>query len=119
MQDRRKKLGNFGEDLATSFLKRKGYRIIDRNFRTKFGEIDIICEKQGKIVFVEVRTKSNDTFGIPEESINARKKQKLALMADFYLTAKKLWEKPYSLDGVFIEEKNGEYEIRHLEDMLG
>lgn len=115
----RKKFGNFGEDLATSFLKKKGYRIIERNFRVhRLGEIDIVAEYKGKIIFAEVRAKSGRSFCSPEESVGPIKKRKLALMANFYLTAKKLWHKPHAIDGVFIEYDGDEYEIRHLENMI-
>lgn len=115
----RKKFGQFGEDLAVSFLKKNGYGIIERNFRVhRLGEIDIICEYKGKIIFVEVRAKSNRSFCSPEESIGPNKKKKMVLMANFYLSAKKLWHKPYAIDGVFIEYNGDDYEIRHLENMI-
>ncbi len=118
MTDNRKKLGNFGEDLAASFLKKKGHRIIERNFRVhKLGEIDIISEHKGKIIFTEVRTKSSRSFCSPEESVGAIKKRKLILMADFYFATKKIWHKPYAIDGVFIEYDGDKYEIRHLENI--
>ncbi len=115
----RKKTGQIGEDIAVSFLKKKGYRIIERNFLVhRLGEIDIVCEYKGKIIFVEVRTKSNRSFCSPEESVGPNKKKKLALTANFYLAAKKLWHKPFAVDGVFIEYDGDEYEIRHLENIL-
>ncbi len=119
MTDARKKLGNASEDLAADFLKKKGYRIIERNFRVhKMGEMDIVCEHKGKIIFAEVRAKSGRSFCSPEESIGSIKKKKLVLMANFYLSAKKLWDKPFAIDGVFIEYNGDEYEIRHLENMI-
>lgn len=119
MPDNRKKLGNLSEDLAVSFLKKKGYKIIERNFRAhRLGEIDIVCERKGKIIFAEVRAKSSRSFCSPEESVGPIKKRKLVLMANFYLTAKKLWHKPYAIDGVFIEYDGDEYEIRHLENIV-
>lgn len=115
----RKKFGQFGEDLAVSFLKKKGYRIIERNFLVhKMGEIDIVCEHKGKIIFTEVRAKSSRAFCSPEESVGPVKKRKLVLMANFYLSEKKLWHKPYAIDGVFIEYDGDEYEIRHLENIV-
>ncbi|MFA5133241.1 MAG: YraN family protein [Patescibacteria group bacterium] len=119
MSFERKKIGKFGEDLAVSFLKKKGYKIIERNFFIhRLGEIDIVSEHGGRMVFVEVRTKSGNSFCSPEESIGPRKKQKLILMAASYLESKKLWHKPYGIDGVFIEGNNGRYEIRHLENII-
>lgn len=119
MPDNRKKFGNFSEELAVSFLIKKGYRIIERNFRVhRLGEIDIICEHKGKIIFAEVRAKSGKSFCSPEESIGPIKKRKLVLMANFYLSVKKIWHKPYAIDGVFIEYNGDDYEIRHLENLL-
>lgn len=119
MSDNRKTFGQLGEDIAVSFLKKKGYRIIERNFRVhRLGEIDIVCERNGKIIFAEVRAKSNRSFCSPEESVGPNKKKKLVLMANFYLTAKKLWHKPFAIDGVFIEYDGDEYEIRHLENIV-
>ena len=118
MADGRKKLGSFGEKLAVSFLKKKGYKIIETNWRTRFGEIDIVCKKGGKIIFVEVRTKSGDSFCSPEESIGFFKKQKLAQTAEMYLQAKKMHHCDFGVDGIFIETKNGATEMRHLEDIL-
>jgi len=114
----RKNFGQFGEDLAASFLSGKGYKIIERNFRTRVGEIDIVCRRGDKIIFVEVKTRSGEMFGAPEEAITARKKQKLAMMAQQYLQQKKLQNCNFSVDGIFIEGRGGDYEIRHLENIL-
>jgi len=65
--------GDKGEKLAENFLKRKGYNIIQRNYRCKLGEIDIIAELDDVIVFVEVRTKRTESFGIPQYSITSSK----------------------------------------------
>ena len=75
----RKKLGKLGEDVACRFLTLHKYKIMDRNFRSRFGEIDIIAkDNQGDIlVFVEVKTRMNDIFGLPEESVIYSKQQKL------------------------------------------
>ncbi len=120
MTKERKSLGRLGEELAVSFLKKKGYKVIETNFVIKnLGEIDIVCKKRNKVVFVEVRTKSSNWFGTPEESITPRKQQKLIKLAYQYLSIKKWHYRDFAIDGVFIELVNGEYKIRHLEDMIG
>jgi len=81
----RKKLGATGEKLARDFLKNKGYRIHETNFRCRHGEIDIIAQKKGCLVFIEVRTKTTAAFGTPEESITAVKRKKLVSTALAYL----------------------------------
>lgn len=118
MPDNRKTLGGMGEDLAVSFLSGKGYKIIERNFRTRAGELDIVCKKGGKIIFVEVKTRGSDRFGMPEEAITSQKKHKLEIMAYQYLQQKKLQSCNFSVDGVFIEVRGGRYGIRHLENIL-
>lgn len=78
-------LGAWGEEKAVRFLKQRGYRIIERNFRCRFGEIDIIAEKDEYLSFVEVRLRKNIRYGTPEDTVDWRKQQKLRLTADYYL----------------------------------
>ena len=73
-----KNIGDMGEKKAVKFLKKKGYRILETNFKTKFGEIDIIAKKEGCICFVEVKTRSSDNFGEPREAVNFYKQQKIS-----------------------------------------
>lgn len=85
MKNQNKETGNKGEDLATDYLLKKGYRIIERNFRTRFGEIDIICYDKKTLVFVEVKTKIGHDFGEPEEMVNKRKLSQVKRMGEVYL----------------------------------
>lgn len=77
-------LGAFGERVAAAHLEAKGYRIVGRNFRTREGEIDIIAESEGALVFVEVRTRRGDEFGSAGESVTARKTAHLVAVAQAY-----------------------------------
>ena len=88
--DDKKLLGKIGEDLAVSLLFAEGYKILDRNFRSHFGEIDIVCEKEGVVYFVEVKTRTCDIFGEPAEAVNKIKKQRMIKTAEYYLMVKKL-----------------------------
>lgn len=81
----RKKTGARGENIAADYLKKKGYRIRERNYRCRAGEIDIVAEKGDTLVFVEVRTKSDLSFGTPEESVTDSKKGKLVDLAHTYV----------------------------------
>jgi len=81
----RSELGKAGEKLACGALKKKGCRIIDKNYRCRYGEIDIIATHRGSIIFIEVRSKSGNSFGSPEESVTAQKRQKLVSTALDYL----------------------------------
>lgn len=78
-------LGRFGEEKAADYLISKGYAIRDRNFRCRFGEIDIIAEKDGTIVFVEVKLRKNDRYGSAAEFVNTSKQRKIRCTAEFYL----------------------------------
>ena len=79
------KIGNLGEDIARQYLKRKGYVIIEYNHRNKYAEIDLITRKRKTLIFVEVRTKTNEQFGRPEESIDKKKIYRLIRNAKAYL----------------------------------
>ena len=81
----RKLIGKAGEDMAAALLYGEGYEILTRNFRSHFGEIDIVCEKEGKICFVEVKTRTSDAFGEPEESVNEIKQYRMKKTAVYFL----------------------------------
>ena len=100
---KRKELGAAGEKLARNFLKKKGYRIRETNFRCREGEIDIIAERKGYLVFVEVRTKTSSGFGSPEESVTFAKKEKLIASALAYLNSHKNVPDNWRIDFVGIE----------------
>ena len=85
MSLQRKEVGARGEKLAADFLKKRGYRILQKNFRCREGEIDIIAQKDECIVFVEVRTKKSTAFGTPEESVTLAKREKLISLANTYI----------------------------------
>lgn len=81
MSDKSKKLGNYGEDLASNFLNKKGYKILKRNYRTRIGEIDILAQDKDELVIVEVKTKTRNIQGSAEEMVNYFKQKKLINLA--------------------------------------
>lgn len=86
MINNKQELGRNGEDIASSFLQNKGYRIIDRNFRFgRNGEIDIIARKDDLVLFVEVKNRNSDKFGGALYSINSKKKNSLRLAANQFI----------------------------------
>jgi len=87
MSDERLRLGQFGERLAVAHLESKGYDILARNFRCRDGEIDIIAESEGCLVFVEVRTRRGDSMGEAAESLTPRKGARISAAADAYCDA--------------------------------
>jgi putative endonuclease len=99
----RKELGNAGEKLACSALKKKGYRILEKNYRCRYGEIDIVASHKGCLAFVEVRSKTGNTFGSPEESVTSQKKQRLVSTAMEYLEGHSDAAQDWRIDFVAIE----------------
>jgi len=95
-------IGKIGEDIASKYLEAKGYKIKKRNYRTFLGEIDIICEYKGNIIFVEVKTRRSDKFGYPEEAVNFIKQRKIIKNALCYLSKYHLWEKNCCFDVISI-----------------
>lgn len=87
-----KNLGDFGENVAESYLREKGYTIIERNFYVKGGEIDIICMDKDTLVFVEVKTRKSDKFGLPAEAVDRKKVEHMRYAAERYYES-------YSFDG--------------------
>lgn len=77
----RKKLGNFGEDLALEFLLKKKYKLIKRNLRLKVGEIDLLMQDKETLVIVEVKTKTDKRYGLPQEEVDYHKQRKLRQLA--------------------------------------
>jgi putative endonuclease len=82
-------LGKTGEDLAVDYLKNQGFEILERNYKNKIGEIDIIGRESGFLVFIEVKARKGADFGIPFDSIGAKKQKKVALVAAKYIQEKK------------------------------
>lgn len=99
-------IGKFGEDVASKYLEAKGYRIKERNYRTFLGEIDIVCEYKGNIIFVEVKTRRSNKFGYPEEAVNFIKQQKIIKNALCYLSKYHLWKKNCCFDVISISISN-------------
>jgi len=85
-----KVIGNIGEELAVNYLRGKGYRVLDRNYRSRCGELDIILLKDEVLVFVEVKTRRSDKYGAPREAVNYHKVNKIVNTANNYLIHKKM-----------------------------
>ncbi len=96
--------GRRGEDLALSYLKKKGYKIIERNYKTAYGEIDIIGDDRDCISFVEVRSMNAGRLGLPEYTVNRRKQNQIARVALSYIKKRQLWDKNCRFDVVCIDD---------------
>lgn len=114
-----RKTGNIGEELAAKYLIKNSYQILERNFHTRFGEIDIICKKKDTIIFIEVKTKTSINYGTPEEMINQNKINKIQKMANVYLTTKRLHNYSIRLDAIAITlDGNGQVQsFNHHENL--
>jgi len=100
--DNRRSLGDRGEELAAAFLKKQGYKILERNYRTPLGEIDLIARHLGALVFIEVKTRSGGRFGAGQEAVHSGKQARLRKLADYYLKKKRLGEVTVRFDVVGI-----------------
>ncbi len=90
MANIKREIGDIGENYAKEFLTKKGYTILDCNFRVKSGEIDIVAFQRGCIVFVEVKTRKNDSFYEAREAVNKSKQEKIRKAAREYIATKKI-----------------------------
>ncbi|MEO1418471.1 MAG: YraN family protein [Bacteroidota bacterium] len=112
-------LGKAGEVVAAGFMEAKGYHILDHNYRFQKGEIDLVALRiePAELVFVEVKTRSSEAWGYPEEAVTANKKKMLFKTVDAYLHEKNMWTVPMRFDIIAINMKNPENPlIHHMED---
>ena len=82
---------------------RQGYRIVERNFRCSYGEIDLIAEEEDELVFVEVKTRRGTAYGLPEEAVTVRKQQKIVQVATYYLDLHQGMERAWRIDVVAVQ----------------
>lgn len=121
-----KNIGKEGEKLAAEFLKRKGYKIIARNFKNskgrQLGEIDIIAERNKELIFVEVKTREFEKYQetLPEENITFSKIQKLNKIASSYVNINGFWDKSYRFDAisVWLSKDFKKFRIKHIESIF-
>ncbi|MCM8788737.1 MAG: YraN family protein [Candidatus Omnitrophica bacterium] len=105
----KKEKGLEGEEIAARFLKANGYRILERNYRTKYGEIDIVAQKKKGIIFVEVKTRLSDKFGCPAEAVDERKLSRIASVANQYIQKKRLDDFSFSFEVVSVTKQNNSW----------
>jgi len=110
-------LGKSGEETAIAYLKKKKFKVLERGFRFRRGEIDIIARDNDTVVFVEVKTRQSLEFGLPEESVTPLKQQQIRRLAEAYLATNNLYDVPCRFDiiSLFYSRKDG-YHIHHLRD---
>lgn len=119
MISRNRSFGDKGEALVCDYLEKKGYHIREKQWRSKVGEIDVIAEKDGVFVFVEVKTRQSSRFGYPEEAVTEKKRQHLIHTTELYCQIKRI-EKPRRIDVVAVILEQGETPLfEHFEDITG
>jgi putative endonuclease len=98
----RRALGIEGEAAALRLLRRRGYRVLDQNVRCALGEIDLIAEQAGTVVFIEVKARTRTQFGAPFDAISAHKQRRLARLATWYLARRRWLDRPCRFDAVAV-----------------
>ncbi len=107
----------FGEDLAAKYLINKGYKIIERNFRKGYGEIDIIATYKNVLVFIEVKTRNTNKFGGAIEAIASYKIKSLLKTVQYYKLTHKNLPELLRIDAILIDLINNEEKIQHIENI--
>ncbi len=113
-------LGLYGEDVAARHVASRGYRILDRRWRASRGELDLVAEDRGEIVFIEVKTRRGSAFGLPEDAVTRRKRAQLRALAESYLAAKGLRGRPYRIDVIAVTaDPSGGASLAHFRSAVG
>ena len=115
-----KSTGDLGESLAREYLVKKGYRILDTNYRCREGEVDIVARQDDFLVFVEVRTRTSLNFGSPEESVTPAKKGRLIATALHYRQGHYNMPASWRIDfvGIMLDPKGGPPRIDHIPNAI-
>ena len=108
-------LGKAGEEIAVAHLVKSGYSIRDRNWTFRKAELDIVAEKEGVLVFVEVKTRSSEAFETPAETVTIKKQKQLVMAADQYLKSKEVLLEA-RFDVIHIIHNSQQTKVEHIED---
>lgn len=112
----KRELGRKGENIAADYLKKQGYEIMERNYHTRYGEIDIVCKNNHSLIFVEVKTRRNTTYGTPEEAVTPRKIEHLKKAAYVYLQGQDKYYKELRFDVIGILLQGKDMNINHIKN---
>jgi len=114
VQTRKQILGQEGERIAEAYLRKKGYSLVERNYRCSVGELDLVVLDRRVIVFVEVKTRTDERFGAPLESVGKRKQQRIIKAALFFLSQHRLHHREARFDVVGITLMGREPAVEHV-----
>lgn len=114
----KKIIGKFGETIAGEYLRKKGYKIIAKNYYTPEGEVDLICKKNKTVVFVEVKTRTNKKFGYPEEALSEQKLEKIIMASQKYLNENNI-KSNWQIDAIclVIDKKTKIIKVNHIQGL--
>jgi putative endonuclease len=108
--------GKIGERIGEDFLVKRGYQILGRNVRSPFGEIDLVANHRGTLVFVEIKARRSQTFGFAEEAIDRRKRDRLTRLASWYLACHPKIQSPVRFDVLAIQWAFGKPDVHLIEN---
>ncbi len=114
MEDHKQVLGREGEEIAERYLKKQGFKLLERNYRCPMGELDLIALDRKVLVFVEVRTRTSDSLGSPLESVDRRKQRQIIKKALFFLSQKRLHDRYARFEVIGISMEGGEPVVEHI-----
>jgi len=117
--NKKTRVGKIGEQIAATFLQKEGYTIIERNFHVRYGEIDLIAEKNGVVVFIEVKTRRGETFGTPEEAVTSYKLRQIIQTIRYYVTIHRIEEKSQRIDciAILLNPDESVKSMRHIQNI--
>ena len=111
-------LGKAGEQLAGAYLQTQGFEVVSTNWRCRGGELDIICSSRNLLLFVEVKTRTDQDRGLPGEALNEKKKQRLVKAASTYLSRQKSWDRPTRFDLIAVSFDAKGFRLEHITDVI-
>jgi len=111
-------IGKLGEDIAVNYLKQKGYKILDRNFECRQGELDIIALDKKEIVFIEVKTRTSNRYGLPSEAVNKIKQKHMLQSIKYYLYTRNLSDEFVRIDVIEVYIRDNVYRVNHIKQAL-
>lgn len=118
MKNLNRAIGSYGEEIAENYLIKKGYILLDKNYRNRYGEIDLICKFKDIIVFIEVKSRYNTLYGLPKESVTYFKQKRILNLCNYYIITKRLFNYNCRFDviEIYFNNRNNDFEVNHLED---
>lgn len=111
-------IGKKGEEVAEQYLKQEGYKILERNLRSRTGEIDIIALDKDYIVFIEIKTRTSTEYGLPSEAVTERKIKHIYRTAQWFLYSRNLEKENVRIDVIEVYNKGNKYLINHLKQVI-